>query len=136
MWTATVFFIFSIAGITGLFTLKEWEFRQDRILAPELRGKIDRLSFHIKELLCALRMDIEKLPPEILHISRIVLHQTALTVAGLLRSLSYQAHRFADLVSHKHAFQRRAPRSEFLRKVIEHKNGFGQSEDIDLEKKD
>ncbi len=136
MWTAAAFFIFSIAGITGLFALKEWELRQGRVLAPELREKMDKLSFHLKELLFALQMDLEKLPPEILHISRTVLHETALTAAGLLRLLSYQAHRFADLVSHKHAFQRRAPRSEFLRKVIEHKRGFGQNEESDLEERD
>ena len=89
MWTAAAFFIFSIAGITGLFALKEWELRQGRVLAPELREKMDKLSFHLKELLFALQMDLEKLPPEILHISRTVLHETALTAAGLLRLLSY-----------------------------------------------
>ncbi len=129
MWIATALFFLSLVGIVGLFTLKEWERRRSRVLVPELRERIDRLSFYLKELLVALRLDLEKLPPEILHISRIVIHEMALTAARLLRFLSLQAHRLADLVSHKHAFQRRAPRSEFLKKVIEHKNSLNGDEE-------
>ncbi len=126
MWTASTLFFFSLAGIAGLFALKEWERRRSRVLVPELRERADRLSFYLKELLVALRVDLEKLPPEVLHISRNVIHEAALMAAGLLRWLSFQAHRLADLVSHKHSFQRRAPRSEFLKKVIEHKNGVNE----------
>src|SRR3989344_4833929 len=129
MWAASALFFFSLAGIAGLFALKEWERRRYRVLFPELREKTDRLAFYLKELLTALRIDLEKLPPELLHISRNVIHEVALMAAGLLRFLSFQAHRFAAFVSHKLSFQRRAPRSECLKKVIEHKNGMSEQDE-------
>ena len=134
MWVASTLFFFSLVSIAGLFALKEWERRRSRVLVPELREKMDKLSFYLKELLAALRIDLEKLPPELLHISRNIIHEVALMAAGLLRFLSFQAHRFADFGSHKHSFQRRAPRSEFLKKVIEHKKGVsGEDEQRSLE---
>jgi hypothetical protein len=47
--------------------------------------------------------------------------------AAFARSSERQAHRLADLVSHKHGFVPRETRSEFLRKMSEHKNGGGQA---------
>ena len=122
-------FLFSLSGIAGLFALKVWETRRGRIVAPALREKSDMLAFRLKELLLALLADMEKLPPEVLHFLRIIIHEIALLAAALLRFLASQAHRLADFVSHKHAFQRRPPRSEFLKKVLEHKNGNGDAPD-------
>lgn len=119
-------FIISLAGIVGLFALKEWEGRTGKLLAPTLRERLDVWAFRSNELWIALQADLEKLPPEIVHGARIVLHELALATAALLRFLSVQAHRLAELVSHKRNFVRRAPRSEFLKKVIEHKNGGGE----------
>lgn len=118
-------FIFSLLGIAGLFALKEWERKNARVVAQPLRERADGLALRFKELLFALETDIQKLPPELTHFSRIGIHRFALFVAGLLRFLSLQAHRLADFVSHKRAFVRRAPRSEFLKKVLEHKNENG-----------
>ena len=129
MALATGFFVFSLLGIAGLFALKEWELRGGRTMAPELREKADALARRLKELVFALQADIEKLPPEALHASRIVLHRAALLAAAFLRFLSLQAHQLADFVSHKRSFQRRAPRSEFLKKVLEHKNDNGSDPD-------
>lgn len=115
-------FVFSFFGITGFFALKEWELRRGRMVLPQLRRKLDELAFHIRDLLLALEADFEKLPSESLHVARLAVQRVALFLAGLLRMLSIQAHRLADMVSHKHSFRRRAPRSEFLKKVLEHKN--------------
>lgn len=130
MALAIIIFLLSLAGIVGLFVLKEWEIRSNRVTAPLLRDKADQWAFRLKELLVALQADVEKLPPEILHISRLLIHEVALAAATFLRFLEAQAHRLADLVSHKHAFQRRVPRSEFLKKVIDHKNG-NTTEEVD-----
>jgi len=123
-----ILFFVSIAGIIGLFVLKYWEARHQRLLAPNARAAFDTQALRLKELLVALAADLEKLPPEIMHLSRLAIHELALALAALLRFLERQAHRLADLVSYKHRFRRRAPRSEFLKKVTEHKNGAGEEQ--------
>ena len=125
MWLAFALFVFSLAGIGGLLGLKGWELRHVRVIAPRLRERADEWALHFKELAFALQADLEKLPPELLHLSRSIVHELVLALAALLRFLSQEAHKLADMVSHKHSFKRRAPRSEFLQKVIEHKNGNG-----------
>ncbi|MBI2610863.1 hypothetical protein HYW60_02935 [Candidatus Kaiserbacteria bacterium] len=117
----TVFFL-SLALLVGFFGLKEWERKGARVLFPSLREKLDRIALRLQDLMIALKRDAEKIPPELLHISRILIHEIALSLASTLRFLSLQAHALAELVSHKRNFVRRAPRSEFLKKVIEHKN--------------
>lgn len=119
----------SLLGIIGLFAMKHWELKNERIFAPQTRERADALARRLKELLLALEVDAQKLPPEILHGSRSLLHQIALIIASFFRFLSIQAHRLADFVSHKHSFRRNAPRSEFLKKVLEHKNGVSEDED-------
>ena len=121
-FTVSVFF-FSLMSITGLFVIKEWENSRGRTFVPRFRARIDEWAYRLSELVKALQKDVEKLPPEIVHVSRLIVHEMALAVAGFLRFLSGRAHHLADLVSHKHTFRRRAPRSEFLKKVSEGKNG-------------
>lgn len=128
MMFAIAIFLISLAGIFGLFAMKHWELKKQRVVAPEFRGKADALAIRLKELLLALEADAQKFPPELLHGSRTLLHQIALLIAWIFRFLSIQAHKLADSVSHKHSFRRGAPRSEFLKKVLEHKNG-GDSEE-------
>lgn len=126
MWFVAGTFLFSFVGIMGLLALKEWEIRHDRTLAPGFRARVDALALRVRELLLALQADLEKLSPEILHVVRVLIHEIALLTAAFLRFLASQAHRLADLVSHRRTFQRRASRSEFLKKVLEHKNGGGE----------
>ncbi|MBI4080095.1 hypothetical protein HY414_02635 [Candidatus Kaiserbacteria bacterium] len=116
-----VFFV-SFAGLVGFFGLKEWEIRTGKTAFTSIRGKLDAWALYIEEMMVALKKDAEKLPPELVHLSRILVHEIALSLAASLRFLSVQAHKLAELVSHKRNFVRRAPRSEFLKKVIEHKN--------------
>lgn len=128
MTFAIAAFLFSLAGILGVFGLKQHEEHTGRKFAPELREKLDVRALRFKELLIALEKDAEKLPPEALHFGRLSVHKLALGAAYLARALERNAHRLADLVSYKGRFTRRAPRSEFLKKVAEHKNGNGASE--------
>ena len=94
MWFAIGTFFFSLGGIIGLFALKEWEGRHNRTVLPALRQRTDVLAFRLKELLAALQTDLEKLPPEIVHVSRIFIHEVALLAAALLRFLALALRRF------------------------------------------
>ena|SRR6185436_13173327 len=123
MLFAIIVFAFSFVGITGLFALKYWELQRERVVLPEFRRKNDMRAQRVKELAHAARVDLEKLLPEIVRVARILVHEAALALAALARFSERQAHRLADLVSHKRGFERRETRSEFLKKVAEHKNG-------------
>jgi hypothetical protein len=124
IFAAAVFFL-SLLGIIALFGMKYWEMRGERVLAPQWRAAADVRARQAKELLAAARVDLEKLPPAALRLSRIAVHEGALGFAALARAAEAQAHRLADLVSYKHRFEKRATSSEFLKKVAEHKNGGG-----------
>ncbi len=125
----TLLFGFSLVAVVGLFELKRWEGRTRRTVLPVLRARIDKRALRMKDLMLAAEADFAKLPPEALHFTRVGIHLFALEIARLARFLEGQAHWLADFVSHKHRFVRRAPRSEFLKKVTEHKNGNGNGVD-------
>ncbi|PIR83795.1 hypothetical protein COU18_02310 [Candidatus Kaiserbacteria bacterium CG10_big_fil_rev_8_21_14_0_10_51_14] len=129
MTFAIITFALSFLGIMGLFGLKDWETRKGRVVFPEFRTRADALALRVRGLLLALEVDLEKIPVEFLHIMRVIIHTIVLYTASFLRILALQAHRLADFVSHKHTFRRRAPRSEFLKKVLEHKNENGAPPD-------
>jgi hypothetical protein len=124
---AMVVFFLSLLGIAALFALKYWELRREHVVAPALREKVDARADKLKELMSAARTDASKLPPALVRLARFMVHELALGFAALARLLERQAHRLADMVSYKHRFERRETRSEFLKKVAEHKNGGGQS---------
>lgn len=123
MLYALVVFLISLVAIGGLFGVKYWEIRSGRILFPGVRLKADARAGQLKELILAARLDIAKLPPNLLRLFRFLIHEAALGLAALARIGERQAHRLADTVSYKHRFERRETRSEFLKKVAEHKNG-------------
>ena len=128
MTLAIVVFFFALLGIVCLFTLKYWENRRARIVAPLIREKLDTRALQLKDLLVAARINLDKVPPEALRLSRIIIHEAALALAASARFAEVQAHRLADLVSYKHRFEKRETNSEFLEKVAEHKNGGEASE--------
>lgn len=123
MTLAIVVFSFSLLSIVLLFAFKSWEIRRERVLLPVLRQKADVRALQLKELLDAARLDLSKLPPEAVRLSRIGIHQLALGFAAFARRAESYAHQVADLVSYKHRFEKRDTRSEFLKKVAEHKSG-------------
>ena len=128
MTLAFVVFFFSLFAIAFLFALKSWEIRKERIVFAPLREKADVRALQLKELLDAARLDLSKLPPGAVRLSRIGIHQLALGFAALARGAEGYAHQVADLVSYKHHFEKRDTRSEFLKKVAEHKSGNGSNE--------
>ena len=132
MTFAAVLFAVSLLSIALLLLFKHWEMRQGRVLIPSIRARLDARALLLKTLLFAARVDLEKLPPEAARLSRIAIHEAALGFAATARFAERQAHRLADLVSYKHRFEKRDTRSEFLKKVAEHKNGGGQSETGDV----
>jgi len=128
IFTAIVFFI-SLALIVALFSLKQWEFSRERVLLPSLRVRADSEALRMKELLVAARKDVENLPPLLLFAAQSVVHGIAVDAGHLAIWLGRQSHRLADSVSHKRNFERGETKSEFLKKVSEHKNGNGTNGD-------
>ncbi len=125
MMLAIIVFFFSLLSIVTLFGLKHWEIRRARVSLFALRQKADVRALQLKELLDAARLDLSKIPPEVVRLSRIGIHQLALGFAAFARRAEKHAHQVADLVSYKHRFEKRDTRSEFLKKVAEHKGGNG-----------
>jgi hypothetical protein len=128
VFAMTVFFI-ALAGLVALFTLKQWEFSRDRMLFLPMRIRADEEALHLKELLVAARADIQHLPPLLLDATRSVVQGIAVDAGHIAHWLGEQSHRLADSVSHKRNFERRETKSEFLKKVSEHKNGNGNSDE-------
>ncbi len=119
---AAIVFVFSLLNICVLFALKSWELRHEKLVLPVLRRKADARAQQLKELAYAARTDIVTFLPEVVRFGRFLIHELALGFAALARFLERQAHRLADLVSHKRGFERRETRSEFLKKVADRKN--------------
>lgn len=118
---AGILFGLSLLGIAVLFVFKRWEMKRQSVLFARLRARGDVRAEQLKELALAARMDLAKLPPEAVRVARVLIHEGALALAALARFLERQAHRLADFVSHKRGFEKRQTRSEFLKKVAEHK---------------
>lgn len=113
-------FFFAFFGLVGLFALKRWEGLHDRILFPEIRRKVDEGALRIKSFMLAVLQNFGTLPYILLYSLRISVHVSAIGFGHLAHWIGERSHSLADLVSHKHRFERREPRSEFLKKVIEH----------------
>jgi hypothetical protein len=122
---AMILFGCSLVGICGIFTLKSWEVRHERMLAPHVRSRLDGAALGIKHQLFQIRLDVARIPPLTVWYTRVVLHKGALGFAAFARMSEYQAHRLAELVSHKRTSTPRETRSEFLKKVSEHKSENG-----------
>ena len=119
----TSVFFASLAGIVLLFGLKAWEEGRENPLAPRFRRALDSGALWCKELLNAGEMWLTKVPSLTAYLTLSTLAFSAVGFARLARAASEAAHKLADFVSHKRNFERRETRSEFLKQVIEHKNG-------------
>lgn len=124
--SAIVVFGLSLIAIMSLFVLKYWETGSGRVLAPSLRIKADRRALELKDRLSHIRLDLARIPPLTVLYGRYLVHEGALGFAAFARISEHQAHRLADLVSHKRTFVVRETRSEFLKKVSDHKKGEGE----------
>ena len=124
---AAVIFVLTLLGTIALFALKYWEIRTERMLFARMRESFDARALQLKDLLAAARVDLATVPPLLVRLGRLLVHEFALAFAATARFAETQAHQLADLVSYKHHFEKRETRSEFLKKVSEHKNGGSQN---------
>ncbi len=116
---ATIIFAFSLVGIIVLFALKAWETHRGYVLAPTLRTQADEQALRFKAYIMNGRQEAAKIIPFTTLMMRYFIHEGALGFARAAHFTGVQAHRLADFVSHKHHFERQAPRSEFLKRVSE-----------------
>jgi CRISPR/Cas system-associated protein Csm6 len=107
----------SILGISLLFYVKHWETKNARVFVPGVRILVDEGALLLKAFLLKCQQECRKLGPTSIRIGRAILHDLALALAALSRASERQAHRLADMVSHKHAFQRRETKNDFLKHV-------------------
>lgn len=120
MTVAVLIFALSFVGIVSLFLLKQWETATSRILFPHIRTQADERALDLKAWLIRLRGELDKLPPVLLHLTHVAVHEIALGIAAFARYSEEQMHRLADFVSHKRGFQRRESHNEFLKRITEH----------------
>ncbi len=123
MLVAGIFFFASLILIVALFALKYVELRRGTRLAPSLRDRADQRALALKAMLAVSRREASRIPPTLIYLSGVLVHEAALGFAKIARVLERQAHNVADMVSHKRGFERKEPRSEFLKEMNGHKNG-------------
>lgn len=122
LFAAGIVFFLSVVLITGLFWLKYWETRYDRVLWGTWRDRADSRAVALKVRLQHTAWNLSHLAPFAAYLSRFLVHEAAMLFAAVARFAETQAHRLADFVSHKHRFERRETQSDFLRQVSAHKN--------------
>ena len=119
-------FVVSLVGIVTLLSLKAWENRRARILFPQTRDRLDAAARALKHVLERGEALCAQLPSLFTYLLMHVLAFVSVSFARWARAASEAAHRLADFISHKHNFERRELKSEFLKTMIEHKNGLAQ----------
>jgi len=118
-----VVFATSLALLILLFCLKKIEIHRQRRFGEGFRVRADVGALRVKALLETGEHYLEQTPWFALALARYTVHVSALSFARAARFLAVQAHLLADLVSHKHRFERRETKSKYLREVSEIKNG-------------
>lgn len=119
-------FIFSITALFALFTLRSWEERRGARIAAGAREVLDGYARRAKYAIEQGEDALARLPSLGTFLTLKFLSFLSVTLARMARSASEAAHRLADFISHKHNFERRELKSEFLKTMIEHKNGLAQ----------
>lgn len=124
-----IVFGFSLLGIAAMFAMKYREVRAGRVLVPTLREAGDEHALAFKDFLASIRGEAATWPHRALIALRGLAHALALSIAALARLIERQAHRYADLVSHKHHFERRETSSDFLKRVSDFKSDAESSQE-------
>lgn len=119
---ATTLLSVSIVGLSALFAFKAFEIRRGAVIAPQMRRRLDKFARITKLYILGIGYLIETLPSRLVLIARVLLHAGAVGAARLARMAEERAHQIADLVSHRHRFERRETNSIFLKQVGEHKS--------------
>lgn len=113
----------SLVGVVFLLALKAWEMRREQVIAPRFRARLDSGALMLKAWIEKGEAFLAELPSLASLIAMKTLAGGSVHLARLARRMSESAYRLADFISHKHNFERRETRSEFLKTMIEHKNG-------------
>jgi hypothetical protein len=133
MTVAAAVFLLSLVGIIALFVVKHRERSREALYAPRLRARLDDSARFLKARLVALEAEAEKIPPRAVAAGHFLLHDAAILVGHAGRALERKAFGLADMISHRHRFEKKEPRSDFLKRVNEAKNGKDTSMDSVLE---
>lgn len=119
---ASVTFFSSLAGLVALFSFKGLEERRGYAVLPRAHAWLDAFALRLKDLLMYAQLFIAAVPPLVALLSRLLFASGARAFARVAQRWAESAHGLADFVSHKRNFERKPVRSEFLRKIEEHKN--------------
>jgi len=123
---ATIFLGTSILGLAALFALKWWELSRGVEYLTSYRRNADINALKLKSKLFLIGEWVQDVPNKSVLILRVLVHAGAVGFAQAARGAEAQAHHVADLVSHRHRFERRETKSEFLKEVSDHKNGLDE----------
>ena len=118
---ALVLFAVSLIAMIVLFAVKYREGKRGTAAFEKARAAADVRALELKDFMWRSRFEFAKVMPALILITRYGVHELALLLAALGRLLERQAHKLADSVSHKHRFERPESRSEFLKKIGDHK---------------
>lgn len=120
---AAIVFGLSLLVLAVLFLVKRVEANRGTRILEGVRSRADDGALRVKAMLVRSESYLEELPFFLGALSRYIVHIGALSFAKIARASARRAHQLADLVSHKHGFERRETKSRFLREVSEVKNG-------------
>lgn len=128
MWLiiSTIVFAGALLYIVALFSLRIVE--GDRRVLSSTRESLDVWAWTIKQRFMRLYVASRKFPAVSFLVMRYFIHIGAKSFARFARRLEEGAYHVADLVSHKHRFQRRQSNNQFLHEVTNHKNGLERDE--------
>jgi hypothetical protein len=132
MLLAAITFFITLAAIAALFYMKHWELSRERVLTPVVREQADSYALELKDMLARSRFEAGKIPPLLMLLTRFFIHEGALYFAQFSRFLERKAHELADMASHKHRFERRETRSEFLKQVSEYRTLPGNEKNTEM----
>jgi hypothetical protein len=116
-FAAMLVFGISLALIVLLFVLKRIEIGRGARFGERFRASADVGALRVKGWLEMSEWYLEQTPWFIGAITRYGVHVGALSFARIARTSAEYAHGLADLVSHKHRFERRETKSEYLKLV-------------------
>ncbi len=131
MFTAGIVFAFALVSILALLVLKYWESRRGVLILAPLRRRADLQALRVQSVFGDSSTLLSNVPPFALRLVRMLLAFVMRSFARLAHAAGSRALWLADLVSHRHNFERRNTRSEFLKQVSVHRVQAGERKESD-----
>ncbi len=120
---AVITFLVTLLLIFVLFAFKRVELARGARFGERGRAAADRGALRLKSQLQNVEGFIENIPWFIGVMVRYGVHVGALSFARLARVSEREAHRLADLVSHRHRFEKKETKSKYLKNVSGYREG-------------